>query len=84
MIIKKHILDNIYDEFDNNQNNLFVAELMSIYNSEKKLNASLPTMILNAKSPKIASGLIKHLKFTQEHLLRLETLFTSINQPINL
>lgn len=82
MIIKKHILDNIFDDIDKKEHNVFVDELMSIYNSEKKLNATLPTMILNAKTPKIANGLIKYLKFTQEHLLRLETLFKSINQPI--
>jgi ferritin-like metal-binding protein YciE len=82
MIIKKHILDNIFEDIEKKEQNVFVSELMSIYNSEKKLNATLPTMILNAKTPKIASGLVKHLKFTQEHLLRLETLFKSINQPI--
>lgn len=83
MIIKKHILDDIVQEVADNDCNIFVNELLSIYDSEKKLNATLPTMILNAKSPKIASGLIKHLRFTQEHLLRLENFFKSINQPIN-
>lgn len=83
MIIKKHILDDIVQEVADNDCNIFVNELLSIYDSEKKLNATLPTMILNAKSPKIASGLIKHLRFTQEHLLRLEIFFKSINQPIN-
>jgi ferritin-like metal-binding protein YciE len=62
--------------------NVFVDELMSIYNSEKRLNLSLPKMILSAKSPEIVKALTIHLKFTQEHLLRLEDLFTSINQPL--
>jgi ferritin-like metal-binding protein YciE len=83
MVIKKHILDDIVQEIADEDHNVFVEELLTIYNSEKKLNLKLPTMILNAKSTKIASGLIRHLKFTQEHLLRLETFFKSINQPIN-
>lgn len=82
-MIKKHILDNIVQEIADDDHNIFLEELLTIYNSEKKLNLKLPTMILNAKSTKIVSGLIKHLKFTQEHLLRLETFFKSINQPIN-
>ncbi len=62
--------------------NFFINELRAIYNSEKILNLNLPKMILNAKSPEIVKSLTVHLKFTQEHLLRLETLFKSINQPI--
>jgi ferritin-like metal-binding protein YciE len=83
MFIKKHILTDIKHEIDNVDCNVFVNELIKIYNAEQKLNTTLPSMILNAESPKIANGLIKHLKFTQEHLLRLETFFKSINQPIN-
>jgi ferritin-like metal-binding protein YciE len=62
--------------------NVFLDELLTIYKLEKNLNETLPVMIMNAKSPKIANGLTKHLKFTQEHLHRLEVLFESINQPI--
>ncbi len=62
--------------------NKFLEELVSIYKSEKKLNLTLPEMIKNAVSPEIAKSLTAHLKFTQEHLLRLETLFDSINDPI--
>ncbi|WP_310556296.1 DUF892 family protein [Flavobacterium sp.] len=82
MIIKNHIIENINRDKSDNDCSFFIEELLSIYNSEKKLNLSLPVMILNAKTPKIANGLIKHLKFTQEHLLRLETLFSSLNEPI--
>lgn len=76
-------MDNINNDQLDNDSNVFIDELMSIYDTEKKLNNSLPTMILNAKTPKIANGLTKHLKFTQEHLKRLESLFTSLNEPIN-
>jgi ferritin-like metal-binding protein YciE len=82
MVLKKHILDDNFEEIAQKDRNVFINELLSIYNSEKRLNATLPTMILNAKTHKIANGLINHLKFTQQHLLRLETFFKSINQPI--
>ncbi len=70
------------NDTSNENRNVFVDELMIIYNSEKKLNITLPKMIFNAKSPEIVKSLTLHLKFTQEHLLRLETFFKSINQPI--
>jgi ferritin-like metal-binding protein YciE len=82
MIINNQILTVINDNESKVDCNVFVKELMNIYNSEKKLNLALPKMILKAKSPEIVKSLTDHLKFTQEHLLRLETLFLSINQPI--
>lgn len=82
MIVKNHILENINKDKSHEDCNVFIYELMSIYNAEKKLNLSLPVMILNARTSKIANGLTKHLKFTQEHLLRLETLFKSLKEPI--
>jgi ferritin-like metal-binding protein YciE len=82
MTINNHILSKTNNDVSNDNCNVFVDELMTIYNSEKRLNLSLPKMILNAKSPEIVKALTIHLKFTQEHLLRLEELFTSINQPL--
>ena len=82
MVVKKYILDQLKNHETSNNCNTFLNELRTIYQSEKRLNETLPVMILNAQTPKIVSGLTKHLKFTQEHLLRLETLFTSINEPI--
>ncbi len=81
MTLNKHIFENIANDITENDSNIFIDELLSIYDSEKKLNSTLPTMILNAKSIKIANGLTEYLKFTQEHLLRLEIFFKSINQP---
>lgn len=83
MILNDHILDIINNVQCDKYTNVFIDELVDIYNSEKKLNESLPLMIKNAKTPEIVTALTTHLKFTQEHLLRLETLFKSINQPIN-
>ena len=62
--------------------NVFLEELVQIYQSEKKLNQTLPIMIKNAASQEIVKALTTHLKFTQEHLLRLEELFASINDPL--
>ncbi|MEO8234151.1 MAG: DUF892 family protein [Flavobacterium sp.] len=82
MTINNHILSKTNNDVSSDNCNVFVDELMTIYNSEKRLNLSLPKMILDAKSPEIVKALTIHLKFTQEHLLRLEELFTSINQPL--
>jgi ferritin-like metal-binding protein YciE len=82
MVVKKHILQALDAAELTTTCNVFVEELMKIYQAEKKLNLTLPKMILNAKSPETIKSLTVHLKFTQEHLLRLETLFKSINQPI--
>ncbi len=75
-------MEKINNNLFEKDSNVFMEELISIYDAEKKLNNSLPTMILNARNPKIANGLTKHLKFTQEHLQRLENLFTSLKEPI--
>lgn len=64
------------------QFNNYIKELVEIYISEKKLNASLPAQIFNAENQRQANALTRHLKFTQEHIRRLETLFESINQPL--
>jgi ferritin-like metal-binding protein YciE len=82
MIINNHILSEINTYDSKTDCNVFVQELMNIYRAEKKLNLTLPKMILNAKSHETIKSLTMHLKFTQEHLHRLETLFKSINQPL--
>ena len=84
MVVKNYIIDELKKQDANLHCNIFLNELRSIYQSEKRLNETLPMMILNAKTQKIASGFTKHLKFTQDHLLRLETLFLSINEPLAL
>ena len=55
MTLNKHIFENIANDITENDSNIFIDELLSIYDSEKKLNSTLPTMILNAKSIKIAN-----------------------------
>lgn len=82
MVLNNHILSEIDNNDTKTDCNVFVQELMNIYQAEKKLNLTLPKMILNAKSHETIKSLTMHLKFTQEHLLRLEALFKSINQPL--
>ena len=82
MKVKDSILEQIKLQDRNKGCNLFIEELTAIYESEKKLNLKLPQMIVDAKTPEIAEGLTVHLKFTQEHLLRLETFFASVKQSI--
>ena len=69
MTINNNIISKTNKDISSDNCNVFVDELMTIYNSEKKLNLSLPKMILNAKSPEIVKALTIHLRFTQEHLL---------------
>ena len=83
MKVKDNILEHIKVQDRRKNFNVFMDELTAIYESEKKLNLTLPQMILDAKTPEIADGLTVHLKFTQEHLLRLDTFFASIKQSIN-
>lgn len=82
MAAENHILSETNKSITCDKCNVFIDELMTIYSLEKRLNLTLPKMILNAKTPEIVKSLTIHLKFTQEHLLRLETFFKSINQPI--
>ena len=82
MKVKENILEHIKNHESSNGSNYFIEELKTIYESEKKLNLTLPKMILEAKTQEIAAGLTEHLKFTQEHLLRLETFFKSIEKSI--
>ena len=76
--------ENSYQNHVESRNfNVFLDELIDIYNSEKNLNVTLPEMIKNAEDPENQEALTMHLKFTQEHLKRLEEFFISINQPLN-
>ncbi|WP_309609950.1 DUF892 family protein [Flavobacterium sp.] len=76
--------DNSFQKHIESKNcNAFLDELIDIYNSEKNLNVTLPEMIKNAHDTETEKALTTHLKFTQEHIKRLEDFFVSINQPVN-
>ncbi|WP_395043286.1 DUF892 family protein [Flavobacterium sp.] len=80
---KLHINSKIEKSKSNTNCNVYLDELVRIYNEEKSLNATLPTKIKNENNQEIIEALTTHLIFTQEHLLRLEDFFESINYKIN-
>lgn len=59
---------------------LFVDELKDIYWAEKQLTKSIPKMIKNATSSELVDALTNHLEETKTHVIRLEKVFTSINE----
>lgn len=60
--------------------NIFVEELKEIYYGEKALMLSIPVMIKNAATDELVDALNIHLKFTLDHLKRLEDFFCSIGE----
>jgi ferritin-like metal-binding protein YciE len=60
--------------------NIFVEELKEIYFSEKALMLSIPVMIKNASTDELIDALKIHLKFTLDHIKRLEDFFCSIDE----
>lgn len=54
---------------------LFIDELKDIYSAETQLVKALPKMAKAAASPSLRSGFEKHLKQTEGHVARLETIF---------
>jgi len=57
---------------------LFVDELKDIYWAEKALTKAIPKMIKNASSDELIDALTSHLAVTEEHITRLEEVFSSI------
>jgi ferritin-like metal-binding protein YciE len=57
---------------------LFEIELNYAYDCEQKLvKKGLPTMIEAASSPELKEGLEQHLQETKNHVMRLESVFSS-------
>jgi ferritin-like metal-binding protein YciE len=54
---------------------LFIDELKDIYSAETQLVKALPKMAKAAASVSLRSGFEKHLKQTEGHVVRLETIF---------
>jgi len=53
----------------------FIGELKDIYWAEKHLTKVLPRMKKAATAPKLQQAFADHLAVTQEHVLRLESVF---------
>ena len=54
---------------------LFVHTLRDIYYAEKQILKSLPTMVSKASDPELKQGFETHLRETEGHIARLESVF---------
>lgn len=59
---------------------LFIDELKDIYNAETQLIKALPKMAKAAKSGSLRSGFEEHLKQTEGHVSRLESIFQNYDE----
>jgi ferritin-like metal-binding protein YciE len=59
---------------------LFIDELKDIFSAETQLVKALPKMAKAAKSPDLRSGFEKHLKQTEGHVTRLESIFEGYHE----
>jgi ferritin-like metal-binding protein YciE len=57
---------------------LFVEELKDLYSAENQILKALPKMIKKATSKELKSGFEQHLKETEVHVERLETIFKEL------
>lgn len=57
---------------------LFVDELKDIYNAEVQLVKALPKLAKKASSPALKQALMNHLKETEGHVKRLDTISESL------
>jgi ferritin-like metal-binding protein YciE len=64
----------------NSLKNLYVDELKDLYSAETQLTKALPKMAKAAQSPELRAGFEEHLKQTQEHVSRLETIFDALGE----
>ena len=65
---------------DSALNELFIDELKDIYWAEKHLSKALPKMIKAATSEELKSTIQAHLTETENHVTRLEQVFSSIGE----
>lgn len=61
---------------------LFIDELEEMYSSENQIIHSMPKLIKLASSPELKESLTKHLKETQQHVERLEQIYSILNISI--
>ena len=61
---------------------LFEDGLKDIYWAENALTKALPKMIDHATSPELIAALTDHLAVTEEQIVRLETIFSSIGATV--
>lgn len=77
--VKKNSAETVLED-KKNCRNIFVEELKEIYLTEKALLLSIPIMIEHAATEELVKALKVHLKFTIDHIKRLEDFFESIGE----
>jgi ferritin-like metal-binding protein YciE len=65
---------------ENRLKHLYVEELKDIYSAENQMVKALPKMAKAATSPDLRAGFVEHLRQTQEHVARLEKIFSALGQ----
>jgi ferritin-like metal-binding protein YciE len=59
---------------------LFVSQVMDLYDAEQRLVKALPKMAEAAASPQLRQAFQSHLEETRGHVQRLERIFSNIGQ----
>jgi ferritin-like metal-binding protein YciE len=65
----------------NNLTEVFLQELADLYSAEKLLIKALPKMAKAASSEDLKESFEEHLKETEEHVKRLESVFELFDKP---
>lgn len=65
----------------NTLQDLFVAQIEDLYDAETRLTEALPKMAEAASNKKLKTAIESHLKETEEHVARLETIFEALGIP---
>ena len=66
----------------NNLRDLFIHDLLDIYDAEKQITKALPMMAEAADSRQVRSAFEKHLKETQEQIKRLDEVFSQLGEKV--
>jgi len=60
---------------------LFIDHIRDLYDAEKQLTKTLPKLVKAANSKELASAISEHLEQTQNHVIRLEKVFATVDAP---
>lgn len=64
-------------------NDLFVQQLQDLYDAEVRLTSALPKMAEAASDPGLRQAFSSHLRETEEHVRRLESIFSKLGYEAN-
>ena len=67
---------------DSELHELFLDELADVLSAEQQLVVALPKMAAAARSEELTAAFESHLAETEYHIIRLEQVFASLEQPV--